>query len=137
MNETLKQLWERVCNTYLHQFCIRHDFDYIENSWVSDEPGTIAIIGDMFVDMRHIRYDVDNSISEEKFEEWYWRNDEIYELTGSMYMPYEEYCEGRRVDVWNEEKIKQIRTAKQRVFDAQQDLETIINEYKDEINNKG
>jgi hypothetical protein len=87
----------------------------------------------MFVSMDNIRYDIDNDVPEECFENWYWKSLEVYELVGEKYMNYESYCKGCP-DYWTEDKLASIRAAKQRVIDARDALEREINRYKNENN---
>lgn len=133
MKQTLKQTWEKVCNTYLQEFCRRHGYSYELDMWVANDPGTIACVNDMFVSMEDIRYDIDNDAPEEYFERWYWKSLEVYELVGEKFMNYESFCKGCP-DYWTEDKLESIRAAKQRVIDARDALEREINKYKNENN---
>ena len=90
----LKLNWKEICNNYLFEFCEKHEYTYESDCWVANDPGTIANIGDMFVSMENIRYDIDNNIPEEKFEKWYWKSLEVYELVGEKFMNYENFCKG-------------------------------------------
>lgn len=131
-NYSLILEWKVLCNVYLKKFCDKHEYTYEQNCWVANDPGTIANIGDMFVSMENIRYDIDNNISEEKFEKWYWKALEVYELVGENYMNYESFCKGCP-DYWTEDKLESIRAAKQRVIDAQDALEREINNQKSQF----
>ena len=130
---SLKRSWKALCDKYLKKFCDKHDYDYVFEMWVANDPGTICMIGDMFVSMDNIRYDIDNDIPEEYFERWYWKSLEVYELVGEKYMNYESFCKGCP-DYWTEDKLENIRKAKQRVIDARDALEREINKYKNENN---
>lgn len=61
----------KACNDYLHAFCDKHDFYYEDCWWVSDQPGTIAMVGDYFVSMDTILVDINNDAPEEEFLKWY------------------------------------------------------------------
>ena len=63
-NQARKTLWKDVCNEYLEAFCWKHGYTYDKYVWVGDDPGTVANIGDLFVGMDDIRYDIDNNIPE-------------------------------------------------------------------------
>lgn len=128
---SLKNGWYLICDKYLKEFCDKHEYAYEQDCWVANDPGTIANIGDMFVSMDNIRYDVDNDIPEEYFEKWYWKSLEVYELVGEKFMNYENFCKGCP-DYWTEDKLEDLRKAKQRLIDARNALEREINKYKEE-----
>ena len=131
-NYSLKSEWQELCNKYLKKFCEKHEYTYEPDCWVANDPGTIANIGDMFVSMENIRYDLDNDIPEENFEKWYWKSLEVYELVGEKFMNYENFCKGCP-DYWTEDKLESIRKAKQRVIEARDALEREINEHKSQF----
>ena len=131
-NYSLKSEWQELCNKYLKKFCEKHEYTYEADCWVANDPGTIANIGDMFVSMENIRYDLDNDIPEEYFEKWYWKALEVYELVGEKFMNYENFCKGCP-DYWTEDKLESIRKAKQRVIDARDALEREINNHKSQF----
>lgn len=131
-NCSLKSEWQKLCDKYLKKFCDKHEYTYDPDCWVANDPGTIANIGDMFVSIGNIRYDIDNDIPEEKFEKWYWKSLEVYELTDMKYMNYENFCKGCP-DYWTEDKLESIRKAKQRVIDARDALEREINNHKSQF----
>ena len=127
----LKLNWKEICNNYLFEFCNKHEYAYEPDCWVAGDTGTIVNIGDMFVSMESIRYDIDNDIPGHYFENWYWKSLEVYELTGQNYINYQSYCEGCP-DPWPESRLSSIRAAKQRVINAQKELEEEIGRVKNE-----
>lgn len=70
MNQ-LKKSYEAACESYLKEFCSRHDYGYDPDSWVGSDAGTIACVSDLFVDMVTIRTDVDRDAPECEFIKWY------------------------------------------------------------------
>lgn len=126
-NYSLILEWKVLCNVYLKKFCDKHEYKYEQDCWVANNPGTIANIGDMFVSMENIRYDIDNNISEEKFEKWYWKALDVYELIGENYMNYESFCKGCP-DYWTEDKLEKLREAHMRVYEAEEALRQEIEE---------
>ena len=130
-NQARKALWKDVCNEYLEAFCLKHDYTYDNYVWVGDDPGTVANIGDLFVSMDDIRYDIDNNIPENYFEKWYWKNLEVYELTGCNYMNYSSYCMGAP-DNWPDERLDRVREAKKRLEVAQKEFEEEMERIKNE-----
>ena len=125
----LKLNWKEICNNYLFEFCNKHEYAYEPDCWIAGDPGTIVNIGDMFVSMENIRYDIDNDVPGHYFENWYWKSLEVYELTGQNYINYKSYCEGCP-DPWPESRLSSIRAAKCRVEEAQKALEDEIKNYK-------
>lgn len=133
MKQALKQTWEKVCNTYLQEFCRRHGYSYEPDCWIANNPGTIACVCDMFVSMEDIRYDVDNCIDIDCFEAWYWKSVDVYSLTKQKYMNYSSFCQGAP-DQWTEERLNSIREAQKRVFEAQENFEKVLAEIKESEN---
>ena len=127
----LESNWKEICNRYLELFCDKHEWPYEPDMWVGGDIGTIVMIGDMFVSMDNIRYDIDNDVPEEYFTKWYWKSLDVHELTDGAenYMNYENYCKGCP-DYWTEERMQSIRESKARIEKAKKALE-------DEIQNIG
>ena len=121
--------WRDVCNEYLETFCKKHEYTYEPDMWVGNDPGTIAMIGDMFVAMHDIRYDIDNDVDEKLFEAWYWKSVDVYELTHINYMNYESFCKGAP-DEWTEARMQTIREAQMKIDAAKKEFEDLIEDYK-------
>ena len=121
--KTRQERWNDICNEYLKEFCDKHEWQYEPDMWVAGNTGTIVMIGDMFVSMNNIRYDIDNNVPTDYFEKWYWKSIEISELTDGAenYMNYENYCK-EAPDYWTEERIQKIRASKKRVEEAKNEL---------------
>ena len=133
MKNELKRQWDKVCNTYLQEFCRRHGYSYEPDMWVADNPGTIACVCDMFVSMEDIRFDVDNCIDIDCFEAWYWKSVDVYSLTKQKYMNYSSFCHGA-LDPWTDEKLNSIREAQKRVEEAQENFKKVLAEIKESEN---
>jgi hypothetical protein len=130
----LQEQWETLSNEYMKQFCEKHGYRFEPDSWVGigrENIGTTAEICDMFVHIDDMRYDIDNNIPESKFEEWYWKSLEIYELTegGEKYMNYPSFCKGAP-DYWTEERMQDLRDGARRVKAARESLENEIASFK-------
>ena len=121
--KTRQERWNDICNEYLKEFCDKHEWQYEPDMWVAGNTGTIVMIGDMFVSMNNIRYDIDNNVPTDYFEKWYWKSIEISELTDGAenYMNYENYCK-EAPDYWTEERVQKIRASKKRVEEAKNEL---------------
>lgn len=129
MSKTLQSKWLEVCDDYITAFCEKHSYILDYDCWVTNNPGTIACINDMFVSMEDIRYDIDNDIPEEVFEKWYWKSVEVYELTEQKYMNFPSYCKGAP-DEWPEERLQRVREQKERIEEEKRKLEEMINNFK-------
>lgn len=121
--KTRQERWNELCNEYLKEFCDKHEWQYEPDMWVAGNIGTIVMIGDMFVSMNNIRYDIDNNVPTDYFAKWYWKSIEISDLTDGAenYMNYENYCKGAP-DYWTEERVQKIRASKKRVEEAKNEL---------------
>ena len=121
--KTRQERWDELCNEYLKEFCDKHEWQYEPDMWVAGNIGTIVMIGDMFVSMNNIRYDVDNNVPTDYFAKWYWKSIEISDLTDGAenYMNYENYCK-EAPDYWTEERVQKIRASKKRVEEAKNEL---------------
>lgn len=126
---SIKDRWADICNEYLKKFCQKHKYNIDPYPWVGDNPGTVAMIGDLLVGMDDMRYDIDNNIPEDFFEKWYWKDLDVYELTKCHYMNYSSFCMGAP-DEWSDERMDKIRKAKERVKLAEEELEKEINNIK-------
>jgi hypothetical protein len=64
---TLKQRYERICQTYVDQFCAKHncEIDFIS--------GGHYMIGDAFLSLDVIRYDIDNEVPKGEVFTWFWK----------------------------------------------------------------
>ena len=128
----LKKDWEKLTNEYVKNFCEKHEISFEEEyMWVADVIGGIVNVGDYFIDFSIIKYDIDNNISEEKFDKWYWKSLEVYQITEENYLSYESFCKGAP-DKWTTEYLEKIRVLKQNVENAKQILEKEILNMKNE-----
>lgn len=123
----LKTDWENLTIEYVKIFCKKHEMYYEEDSWIGNKIGEIICIGDYYIDFSDIKYDIDNNIPEEKFDSWYWKSLEVYQITGKNYMSYESFCKGAP-DIWTDEKLKKIKELQKRSEEAKEELEKYIEE---------
>lgn len=123
----IAEMWRDICNDYLYFFCEKHEFTYDDTMWVADNPGTVIMIGDMYVNMEDIRYDIDNNVPEDKFEKWYWKNLELYELGVEHWMNYSSYCKGAP-DEWTEERMNKARDMRKGIHELEENLKELIEE---------
>lgn len=69
----LKENYEKACEEYLKAFCNAYEIPYENDSWVADDVGTIACVGDYYFDFTDvIKYAVDNNLSDRhELLQWY------------------------------------------------------------------
>jgi len=129
LSEPLRDKWKKVCNEYLEKFMRKHEYcEDINNIWVADDIGEIANIGDMFIAMNDIRYDLDNDVPEDYFEKWYWKRLDRYEM-GIPYMNYASFCKGCPDPITSDQE-NEIIEARKRVDEAKKLLNDEIKNYE-------
>ena len=67
----LKENYENACNEYLKAFCYQYELQFEEDAWVAGDVGTIALIGDYYIDFQNMMYMLDNDIAFEEWLRWY------------------------------------------------------------------
>lgn len=76
--EEFANMYKALTNHYLKRFCKMYEFPYEDADWIADECGTIAMVGDLFVDFQDIRYCVENKIPYHMFIKWYDLSSELH-----------------------------------------------------------
>lgn len=127
INMSLYTQWADICNKYVEEFTKKHEYDMTDAFWIGDDPGTILNIGDMFISMTDIRYDIDNDIRVDKFEEWYWKSLDRHEA-GIKFMNYESFCKGCP-DPVSPEKEKELKECRQRLAEIKKQFEKEMDKY--------
>lgn len=89
----IRQDWEDICTKYVNAFIKKHNIEDDSWYWVGNNPGTILCICDYFISMDDLRYDIDNNIPEEKFDEWYWKSIDSSFQNKSL-INYPSFCKG-------------------------------------------
>ena len=91
----LKKDYINACEAILQAFCEKYELPYCEDSWVGGEIGTIACIGDYFIDFQHILFMMSNDIKWQTYLEW---TDYIIELGELGFdlnkMNFQSWCKG-------------------------------------------
>ena len=124
----LKERYRNICNEYLQRFCVKQGFDYEPtDTWVAGNAGDCDNVGDFYFGFDEIRYDIDNDIPKGKIIEWYDYTLETSMLGLPLRINYPSYCKGAPLP-YSKEKIKEIRTLKKQVEQAEKTLKNCIDE---------
>ena len=124
MNEAhiqlLNQRYAEACEDYLKAFCEAYELPYEKDSWVGNEVGTIAMVGDHYFDFNDvIKYAVDNQLKDyEELLEWedYVLFAHEYNQTIPNFHSWHKGCPRL-----SKESQKHLRTLKERFEKAQMD----------------
>lgn len=128
--EAIQERWREICSEYLKLFCDKHGYDFETNVWVGTDLsniGDIVVVDDMHIDMADVRYDIDNNVPKEKFEQWYWKRLELSECGVKNYLNYPSFCKGAP-DRWTEYRMLELRDAYTKVQKAKARLIELCNE---------
>ena len=68
--QQLNQRYTEVCEDYLKAFCQTYELQYEEDAWVAGDVGTIACVGDYFIDLQDMIYMLNNQIPLAEYEQW-------------------------------------------------------------------
>ena len=97
----MKKKWIEVCEAYLKAFCEKHGYVFEDCYWPGDDVGSVAILSDDFtsVNMDDIRYDIDNDVPENVFDEWWQHSYDTHavEISTGMklrHINYSSWCKG-------------------------------------------
>lgn len=69
--QRLKENYEKACNEYLKAFCCQYEFQYDEDAWAAGDVGTVALVGDYFIDFQDMMYMLNKGIAFEVWLRWY------------------------------------------------------------------
>lgn len=127
----IKDQWNEVCEAYLSEFCKKHHFDREDADWVGRDIGGMAQIGDYFVGMEEMRYDIDNRIPPKTFFLWYDYTLEVNEIesewhqlegyTTFTHINYTSFCKGAPIP-YSAEKLESWRESAKRLEEAKRNF---------------
>lgn len=122
--QALSSAYREACNNYLSAFADKHGFDMVDCTWVADEPGGVAIIGDYYAHMADIVTDIDKDAPVNAWLAWY---DYALEC-GDLGMPnvcnYQSWLKG--CPRYSKEKLEEISSLKRQAERARKLLEITI-----------
>lgn len=68
--ELLNKRYTEACEEYLKAFCDAYEMPYEKDAWVAGDVGTIACVGDYFIDLQDMMYMLNNQIPLAEYEQW-------------------------------------------------------------------
>lgn len=116
----LKENYENACNEYLNAFCSTYELQYEKDAWVAGDVGTIALIGDYYIDFQDMMYMLNNNIAFDEWLRWYDYSLDAHDL-GLDVPNFPSWCKG--CPRLTEEQIQGIK-------DKRQELKELIDSYK-------
>lgn len=128
--------YNNACNAYLKAFCEKHGFSY-ENAvdfWVANDVGSICMLGDYFVSFDDMKTDIDMDADKNQYWSYYDYMMESQDL-GFKCPNYANWLRG--CPRLSEGRIKSLREAKNRVYEAQRNFKLAIEAANDEITGGG
>lgn len=113
---SLQSAYRKACDDYLAAFAEKHEFSMHDCSWVADQPGGIASIGDYFVNMQEIITDIDTDTPADKWLEYYDYSLECHEL-GLSCCNYQSWLKGCPTHL--PEEMEKLRALQRNVSEAE------------------
>lgn len=125
---SLQSDYRQACDAYLAAFVKKHEFSMHDCSWVADQPGGIASIGDYFVNMQDIITDIDTDVHPDEWLAYYDYSMECHGL-GLTCCNYQSWLKG--CPTHSPETLERLRKLQRDVSDAEATLRKAIKEAKD------
>ena len=125
---SLQSDYRQACDAYLAAFVKKHEFPMHDCSWVADEPGGIASIGDYFVNMQEIITDIDTDARPDEWFAYYDYSMECHSL-GLTCCNYQSWLKG--CPTYSPETLERLRKLQRDVSDAEATLRNAIKEAED------
>lgn len=124
MKTKLSEQYRQICDEYVRKFCQLYNLiPFDDDVWVANEAGTIACIGDLFLDFHDvIKYSVDNSLTDyDELLKWYDYNlfAAEYNQTTPNFSSWVRGCP--RMSPEEQERLKSLKS----------DFEDAVKEYND------
>lgn len=121
--EKLYNDFNSACTNYVKAFCEKHGYPLGE--WIRDRVGEIIELGDYYVSLTDIRYDIDNNVPVGEFESWYDYTFGLAMLECPKMIEYEPWVQGCPRP-YTEEQLEAIRKARAEVDFAKRHLEDLL-----------
>lgn len=69
--EELIGKYNSSCESILKKFCETYELPYYKDAWTAEDVGTVASVGDYFIDLQDMIYMLANDISLDEYLRWY------------------------------------------------------------------
>lgn len=125
---SLQSAYRKACDDYLAAFAEKHEFSKYDCSWVADQPGGIASIGDYFVNMQDIITDIDTDAHPDEWLAYYDYSLDCHGL-GLTCCNYQSWLRG--CPTYSPETLERLRKLQRDVSDAEATLRKAIKEAED------
>lgn len=89
--KNLNKKYIKIINSYCNKFAKKYEIDF--DGWVGNRVGEIAYFADYFFDFLEIKFCIDNNISFDYLNDWYYYVIEFYPKANCN---LENYCKLRR-----------------------------------------
>lgn len=116
--------YKLACNEVLHAFCERHEMYADDDPWVGGKAGGIACIGDYFVDMQTILYDIEYEPDTKELLRWMDYRSRLMFIGIEKDINYESWCKG--APRLSEESLSRLEEMKKQI-------DRTIDEYKQKV----
>ena len=90
----VRNLYVTSVNLYVNIFCKLNEVH--TDGWIAGTVGTLLTISDMVLDFQDIKFCVDNDISFDWLQHWYYYNYDSYQNKGSKSLNLKSYCSLRK-----------------------------------------
>lgn len=127
---SLQSAYRKACDDYLAAFAEKHEFAMHDCSWVADEPGGTALIGDYCASMTEIIADIDCDAPVDEWIAYYDYSIECADL-GLPYCSYRNWL--RNCPTYSPEKLAELRALKHNVEEAGEIFRKAVKEAKEEF----
>lgn len=113
---SLQSSYRQACDAYLAAFAEKHEYSMHDCSWIADEPGGTAIIGDYVVSMQEIITDIDTDAPADEWLAYYDYSLECTDLglTCCNYKSWLKDC-----PTYSPEKLEELRALKRNISEAE------------------
>lgn len=116
----LKENYEKACDEMLKAFCCQYELQYEKDAWVAGDVGTIALIGDYYIDFQDMMYMLNSNIAFDEWLRWYDYCLDAHDL-GFNTPNFTSWCKG--CPRLTKEQIQNIK-------EKRQELKELIDSYK-------
>ena len=118
--ELLNKRYTEAFEEYLKAFCEAYELPYEKDAWVAGDVGTIALIGDYYIDIQNMMYMLDNGIAFEEWLRWYDYSIDAHDLG----------LDTPNFTSWHKGCPRLTKEQIQDIKDKRQELKELIDQYK-------